>query len=59
MADIYRCIWRPVGGGLRFVQGSCRAVTAGFIEVELTGCCTLKGGRVFGFIESCRFAVKR
>ena len=59
MADIRKCIWRPVGGGSRFVQGSCRTVAAGFVEVESTGCCTSKVGRVFGFVESRRFAVKR
>ena len=42
-----------------FVQGSCRNVAADFVEVESTGCRTSKVGRIFGFIESRRFAVKR
>ena len=46
MADIYRYIQRPVGGRLRFVQGSCRTVAASFVKVELTGCCTSKRGRI-------------
>jgi len=29
------------------------------IGVELTGCYTLKVGRIFGFVGSCRFAIKR
>ena len=42
-----------------FVQGSCWNVAADFIEVESTGCRTSKVGRIFGFIGSRRFAVKR
>jgi len=29
------------------------------VGVESTGCCMLKVGRIFGFIGSRRFAVKR
>ena len=46
MADICRCIWRPVGGGSKFVQGSCQTVTAGFVKVKLTGCCMSKVSRI-------------
>ena len=42
-----------------FVQGSCWNVAADFIEVELMGCRMLKVGRIFGFVESYRFAVKK
>jgi hypothetical protein len=30
----------------RFVQGSCRTIAAGFVEVESTGCRTSKVGRI-------------
>ena len=42
-----------------FVQGSCQNIAADFIEVESTGCRTSKVGRIFSFIESYRFAVKK
>jgi len=29
------------------------------VGIELTGCCTSKVGRIFGFVGSRRFAVKR
>ena len=29
------------------------------VGIELTGCCTLKVGRIFGFIGSRRFTIKR
>ena len=56
IADIYWCIQRPIGGKLRFIQGSCRTVAASFVEVELTGCCTLKIGRilVYRILQICR-----
>ena len=42
-----------------FVQGSCQTVAADLIKVESTGYRTSKVGRIFGFIESCKFAVKK
>ena len=59
IADMRRCIWRPVESRSRFVQGSCRTIAASFVKVESTGCCTSKVGRIFSFVESRRFAVKR
>ena len=44
---------------LGFVQGSCRNVAADFVEVESTGCRMSKVGRIFSFIEFCRFAIKK
>ena len=38
-----------------FIQGSYWNVATNFIEVELTGCHTSKVGKIFGFIESCKF----
>jgi hypothetical protein len=48
-----------VADGVRIVQGSCRNVATDFVEVESTGCRTLKVGRIFSFVESCRFTVKK
>ena len=48
-----------VADGVRIVQGSCRNVATDFVEVESTGCRTSKVGRIFGFVESRRFAVKK
>ena len=45
--------------GVRIVQGSCWNVAADFVEVELMGCCILKVGKIFSFIEFYRFAVKK
>ena len=46
IADIYKCIQRPVGGGLKFIQDSYQTVTTSFVEVELTGYYILKIGRI-------------
>jgi hypothetical protein len=34
-------------------------MAADFIEVELMGCHTLKVNKIFGFIESYKFTIKK
>ena len=56
IVDIYTCIQWPVGGKSRFIQSSCRTVAASFVEVELTGYCISKVGRilVYRILQICR-----
>ena len=42
-----------------FVQGSYYTIAADFVEVELTGYHTLKVDRIFGFIKSYKFTIKK